>query len=145
MGDDTVCSVCHKRNELQDYKTNSDGWMIQNTRDSETIPWADIRVPVADMIVKRDYIQSIPNGISGVYKLYDNLGNLLYIGKSKNLRHRVKEHTSGKSDLSEHFHKISYVECLFVGDGIQNEILETYLINTLGPIFNKAKVYMHNT
>ncbi|MEC1869691.1 nucleotide excision repair endonuclease [Bacillus paralicheniformis] len=79
--------------------------------------------------------------LSGIYLIFGGDDELLYIGKAKNLRIRLKQHFQGKTntkDLSNHFEKYRYFIC---EDPFEREMYETYLINTMMPKANKSKVY----
>ncbi|MCY8738884.1 nucleotide excision repair endonuclease [Bacillus haynesii] len=79
--------------------------------------------------------------LGGIYFIYGEGGELLYIGKAKNLRNRLKQHFQGKTNTKESsnfFVKYKYLIC---EDPFEREMYETYLINTMKPKENKSKVY----
>lgn len=82
-------------------------------------------------------IQKIPN-LSGVYKFYDKSGNLIYIGKSINLRKRIYSYFTGikigkTKRLVDSIYRYSYE----VHDThLEAKIRECKLIKTLKPHFN---------
>ena len=79
--------------------------------------------------------------IKAVYFFYAD-DQLVYIGRSNNLRNRLTHHFSPNTvdyaDWKCTINKISYVECLTDTD---TEILETYFINEHKPIYNKDKMF----
>lgn len=79
-----------------------------------------------------------PNNI-GAYVLRDENNNTLYVGMSTNLVERLKHHILGKesSDFSD---KISLINVYITENNAYADMLETYLIISENPIYNKAKV-----
>ncbi|MCX6786041.1 MAG: GIY-YIG nuclease family protein [Candidatus Komeilibacteria bacterium] len=83
----------------------------------------------------------------GIYKFFDNQGRLLYIGKAKNLKHRVKSYFT-KSNARRSFsegvspvkiqmvQQINKVEYILVGNENEAMILERNLIKKYQPPFN---------
>jgi hypothetical protein len=102
-----------------------------------------IEVPKASEMIfiagKYDFIE-IPE-VNGIYYLFNNRNDLLYVGKSKNLRKRIKEHVKG-STHTKMFHNLIFgIQFSVIDSELETELLETYLINRLNPRFNKAKRY----
>ncbi|SET44701.1 excinuclease ABC subunit C [Natronincola peptidivorans] len=75
----------------------------------------------------------------GIYQMKDREGNIMYIGKSKALKSRVKSYFSiqGKSEKIErmlfHIHDIDYI---VTDTHLEAQILECTLIKKLKPIYN---------
>ena len=61
-------------------------------------------------------MQNLPTG-PGIYQFYDNSGGILYIGKAKNLRNRVKSYFQKSEDLQE-----TRSEAIFQMVGLANQI-----------------------
>lgn len=97
------------------------------------IPSDDIMVPV-----KNAYLT--PN-VSGIYKFYSSDNELLYIGKSNDIRSRVSSHVSGSTNTEKFYLEFSYLTCIFIDNPLFLDIIETYMINTLKPKYNKSKVF----
>lgn len=79
-----------------------------------------------------------------IYKLYDEKDNLLYIGKTKNIHQRITQHLSEKDSV---LWKAS-IDKIMIADvetEIDLDLYETYLINTLNPKYNSAKLYKGKT
>ncbi len=70
----------------------------------------------------------------GVYILKDGLGHALYVGKSANIRKRVKSHLSGRSSFP--LGTVESVESILTGSELEALILECNLIKRLRPPFN---------
>jgi len=78
----------------------------------------------------------------GVYLLYVK-NELAYVGRSSNLRSRLNDHFNPNDPEYQEWKSlidvIEYYPCESLAD---SDIIETYLINTLHPTFNKEKVYL---
>ena len=90
----------------------------------------------ADLI--RDFVTRLP-GKPGVYRMYDAKGDVIYVGKARNLRNRVSNYTR----LWGHTHRIAAMIQLtanmeFVTTSSEAEalLLEANLIKKLKPRFN---------
>ena len=69
-----------------------------------------------------------------VYQYLDDQGIVLYVGKTVNLQRRIAHH---KRDLwSAIASEIHYIEGISKSDA---DILETFYINLLTPMYNKSK------
>ena len=68
-----------------------------------------------------------------VYKHLNNEEEIIYIGKSKSLLHRQRQHSKN----SEWFDEIDSIEYCVLDSKIEMDIVELYLINTLNPKYNK--------
>jgi len=84
-------------------------------------------------------IHALPEAC-GVYYFHDAKGGLAYVGKSKNIRHRVATHFAGKTDkasrLHRHVHDISYQ---LTGSELAALLLESHEIKRLRPYLNRAQ------
>ncbi len=76
---------------------------------------------------------------SGLYLLYSNEGELLYIGKSINLKSRLIRHFKGGSNVEDYIKEFKKIGCYYIDDELELDLCETYLINTLHPKYNKNK------
>ena len=76
----------------------------------------------------------------GVYYFHDNKGNVLYVGKSINIRKRIAEHFADHTEkakvLQQHVHDISYE---ITGSELVAMLLESHEIKRLLPPVNKAQ------
>lgn len=93
-----------------------------------------------------DRIKNLPS-TSGVYQYYDSQNKLLYIGKAKNLKNRIKSYFKINDDkiypnpASSHriqmmVSQISYINTLLVQNEQDALILENSLIKQLKPKYN---------
>jgi len=84
---------------------------------------------------KLDRIPQLP----GVYKMLDSRGNIIYIGKSKSLKKRVRtyftySHKSSKIErLVSFIHDIDYI---ITDTDLEAKLLECKLIKEIKPLFN---------
>lgn len=67
-----------------------------------------------------------------MYKIYNESGLLLYVGKSNNPHNRITQHSINKKWWNE----VSYVETAEVHGNTEASIYEIYTINTLKPKYN---------
>ena len=86
---------------------------------------------------KKDNFSKIPKK-NGVYLFYDNEGNVLYVGKAKNLRSRISSYklktVTGKTlKLVDKIKNISYIE---VNSEIESLLLEAKLVKKYKPKYN---------
>jgi DNA polymerase-3 subunit epsilon len=79
---------------------------------------------------------------TGVYYFYNAQGKVIYIGKAKNIKRRVRSHFSNnktnkqKQDFLREVHKISYKEC---ATELMAHILESTEIRKLWPAYNRSQ------
>jgi predicted GIY-YIG superfamily endonuclease len=76
---------------------------------------------------------------SGLYLLYSSENELLYIGKSVNLKSRIIKHFKGGSNVEDYADEFKEIECYYIYDELEMDLSETFLINTLRPKYNKNK------
>lgn len=69
--------------------------------------------------------------------MLDDLGICLYVGKTKNLLKRLHQHRQH----SKFYRSVYQIEFYVNSNEYEKEMLETFLINQLKPIYNKAKTY----
>ncbi len=105
-----------------------------------------IDIPKDDIWIPIEKFYYIPPDVGGIYRIYDKSDKLLYIGKSKKIQYRIRQHlrglNSGTEDVKHHFF---IVKCFYVECPMEIDIYETYLINTLKPPLNIDKVYTYES
>jgi len=91
-------------------------------------------------------VEQLP-AIEGVYYFHNKVGKVVYVGKAKNLKKRVKSHFSNnksskqKQDFLREVHHITYKIC---ESELVSALLESIEIKRLWPAFNKSqKHYEH--
>ena len=89
-----------------------------------------------------EHIQSIIKTLPetpGVYRYYDKLNGLLYVGKAKNLKNRVSSYFTKEHDtyrLRMMIKKITDIKTIKVDTEMDALILENNLIKSLAPKYN---------
>lgn len=77
----------------------------------------------------------------GLYFMYDKDGALLYVGKSKNIRGRLKQHFKQfqgmmrEHQLKTRVERVEFLECFH---DLPTTLLELHYIKTMRPYFNRA-------
>lgn len=88
----------------------------------------------------RTVVDGLPE-TPGVYLLFGRDGELLYVGKSKNIRGRVLGHFAGdqkSAKETEMCHQVHAVEARATAGNLGASLLESRLIKELRPIYNRA-------
>ncbi|MBD7937871.1 MULTISPECIES: nucleotide excision repair endonuclease [Cytobacillus] len=87
----------------------------------------------------------IPRDKGGMILFFDKKENLLFVGKARKLRQRVKKHFDDQvSPIKNHREQVSKIACIYVDDPVEREIYETYIINKLKAKYNTEKVFFSN-
>ncbi|PSG88108.1 exonuclease domain-containing protein [Aurantibacter aestuarii] len=85
-----------------------------------------------------DLIRDLPN-ITGVYYLHNANGDIIYVGKSKNIKNRVNQHFTGTSKKAKHLQKqVSSVTFEACGNEMIALLKESDEIKSIKPYFNRA-------
>lgn len=93
-----------------------------------------------DNISRKD-LDRLPED-TGVYYFYDKKGNVIYIGKSTNIRKRVLSHFSGDlkaRKYAEMKNNIDDISFDITGNELLALILESYQIKRFMPVYNNAQ------
>ena len=84
----------------------------------------------------------IPRDKGGIIMLFNADDELMYVGKARKLRPRVKKHFEDTvSPVKNHRHEVHKIAVCTVEDPMDREIYETYAINTLKAKYNIDKVF----
>ena len=101
-------------------------------------PPLHIHISVED-ITLADKLENLPSG-PGVYQHKDSEGKVLYVGKAKNLRSRIRQYfqRSRNNDprLESMISKVADVEVIVTDSEVEALILEANLIKKLKPRYN---------
>ena len=84
----------------------------------------------------------IPRDKGGIILFYNVDGDLLFVGKARKLRPRVKKHFEDTvSPIKLHRDEVHKIAISVVEDPMEREIYETYIINTEQAKYNIDKVF----
>lgn len=87
-------------------------------------------------------LHEIPRDKGGIIQFFNHSGELLFVGKARKLRQRVKKHFEDNvSPLKNHREEVHRIAISIVEDPMEREIYETYLINTQKAKYNVDKVF----
>jgi excinuclease ABC subunit C len=96
--------------------------------------------PNSRIVKLRERVRSMPHE-PGVYRWIDAKGEIIYVGKAKNLKQRLRSYVTPTPRV-EHFRKRALLENMadldvtFTSTEMEALILETHLIRTLKPRYN---------
>ena len=77
----------------------------------------------------------------GIFMFYNEQDELLFVGKARKLRPRIKKHFEDTvSPVKNHRDEITKIEVCVVEDPVDREIYETYIINKFRAKYNVDKV-----
>lgn len=96
----------------------------------------DALINISDKL--RNKLNMLPMN-PGIYKMIDSKGNIIYVGKSKMLRRRVKTYFSSNSKWDKVNRMVSLIDdidFIVTDTHLEARILECSLIKTIKPIFN---------
>jgi DNA polymerase III subunit epsilon len=90
-------------------------------------------------LLHRDVLKQLPD-TPGIYFFYGTEHELLYVGKSKNIRTRVRSHFSGATTRQEEklCAQTARVECIETPGELSALLLESQTIKTHSPLYNRA-------
>ncbi len=106
--------------------------------DSDQTSSADVQPPLKGVERIAAYLKTLPDA-PGVYRMMDGKGDVLYVGKAKNLKKRVAAYASGRPHAERLTRMIQETaEMLFVTTASETEalLLESNLIKRLKPRYN---------
>ncbi|MCY8979526.1 nucleotide excision repair endonuclease [Bacillus halotolerans] len=84
----------------------------------------------------------IPRDKGGIFMFYNIHDELLFVGKARKLRQRIKKHFEDTvSPIKNHRDEVYKIEVCVVEDPMEREIYETYIINTQHSKYNIDKVF----
>lgn len=78
----------------------------------------------------------------GIFMFYNSKGELLFVGKARKLRPRIKKHFEDSvSPIKDNRDEVTKIEVCLIEDAVHREIYETYIINELRAKYNVDKVF----
>lgn len=117
------------------------------------IPAADLTITQRQQVKKENEIEipsiygfidfhQIPRDKGGIFMFYNINDELLFVGKARKLRQRVKKHFEDNvSPIKNHRDEVYTIDVCYVEDPMEREIYETYIINKLESKYNIDKVF----
>lgn len=112
-----------------------------------TIPKPDVTItkqdaPELSHIYGFTDFHLIPRDRGGIFMFYNSKGELLFVGKARKLRPRIKKHFEDSvSPIKEHRNEVASIEVCIIEDAVHREIYETYIINEFKAKYNVDKVF----
>ncbi|WP_433941825.1 nucleotide excision repair endonuclease [Paenibacillus lautus] len=112
-----------------------------------TIPKPDVTItkqdaPELSHIYGFTDFHLIPRDRGGIFMFYSSKGELLFVGKARKLRPRIKKHFEDSvSPIKEHRNEVASIEVCIIEDAVHREIYETYIINEFKAKYNVDKVF----
>ena len=87
-------------------------------------------------------IHKIPRDKGGIILFYNKKDELLFVGKARKLRQRVKKHLEDTvSPIQNHRDEVYRIDVCLVEDPMERDIYETYITNKLQAKYNVDKVF----
>ncbi|MFD2444247.1 nucleotide excision repair endonuclease [Bacillus sp. CGMCC 1.16607] len=86
--------------------------------------------------------REIPRDKGGIFLFFDRNEQLLYVGKARKLRQRIKKSFEDNlSPIRKYRDEVYKITVFVVDNPMDREIYETYIINTLEAKYNIDKVF----
>jgi excinuclease UvrABC nuclease subunit len=111
-----------------------------------TIPTPDVTIakqdaPELSNIYGFTDFHLIPRDKAGIFMFYNDNDELLFVGKARKLRPRIKKHFEDTVSLIKMNREgITKIDVCIIEDPVHREIYETYIINELKSKYNVDKV-----
>ncbi|MBP1993221.1 nucleotide excision repair endonuclease [Paenibacillus eucommiae] len=83
----------------------------------------------------------IPRDMGGIFMFYNDKDELLFVGKARKLRPRIKKHFEDTvSAIKMNRNEVTKIDVCLIEDPVHREIYETYIINEFKAKYNVDKV-----
>lgn len=111
-----------------------------------TIPTPDVTIhkqdsPVLSNIYGFTDFHLISREVGGIFMFYNKKDELLFVGKARKLRPRIKKHFEDTvSPMKMYRDEVTKIEICLVEDPVEREIYETYIVNAHRAKYNVEKV-----
>lgn len=112
-----------------------------------TIPTADVSIlkqqePEGSHIYGFTEFHLIPRDRGGIFMFYNDKNELLFVGKARKLRPRIKKHFEDSvSAIRMNRDEVAKIDVCIVDNPVHREIYETFIINELRSKYNQDKVF----
>ncbi|MBO1580636.1 MULTISPECIES: nucleotide excision repair endonuclease [Bacillus] len=117
------------------------------------IPAVDVSITERKQVIKGDEpritpihgfidFHLFPRDKGGIFMFYNINDELLFVGKARKIRQRIKKHFEDNvSPIKAHRDEVYRIDVCIVEDPTEREIYETYIINELQAKYNVDKVF----
>lgn len=111
-----------------------------------TIPTPDVTItkqdaPELSNIYGFTDFHLITRELGGIFMFYNDKDELLFVGKARKLRPRIKKHFEDTvSPIKNNRNEVTKIEVCIVENPVDREIYETYIINKYKAKYNVDKV-----
>lgn len=104
----------------------------------------DKKVFFNESYISKTELEKIPN-TTGIYFMYNENKELMYIGKTIHLNSRVTDHLAGRTHTSDICHNFNYIKYIEIDNETLLDDYETYFINSYKPKLNVSKVQTYHS
>ncbi|EOU1827893.1 GIY-YIG nuclease family protein [Clostridium perfringens] len=132
------------KDEVQFHLSIANGLSISNSYDESKFSYLDKNFSFQLNFISKDDIKLIPDAM-GIYFMYSENKDLMYIGKSIHLNSRVANHLSGRTHTDDICHNFKYIKYIEIDNEELLDDYETYYINIYKPKLNVSKVYTYRS
>ncbi|WP_174818591.1 GIY-YIG nuclease family protein [Paenibacillus kobensis] len=78
----------------------------------------------------------------GFFMFYNDRNELLFVGKARKLRPRIKKHFEDNvSEMKNHREEVATIEIYINEDAVERDIYETYIVNKYRAKYNVDKAF----
>ncbi|EJQ51251.1 nucleotide excision repair endonuclease [Bacillus hominis] len=117
------------------------------------IPEADVSITERKQVIKGDEplitpingfidFHLFPRDKGGIFMFYNINDELLFVGKARKIRQRIKKHFEDNvSPIKNYRDEVYRIDACIVEDPTEREIYETYIINEYKAKYNVDKVF----
>lgn len=137
--------ISNRHRALGDAKATAilfDKILESNSTIIEDIKNASIAIPKnLPPQLKEDALSKIPTGVTGVYYFYNSSGDVIYVGKSNDIKKRILQHfaTSKTSKTVRMLNDIAHISIENTGSELIALLLESDEIKKIKPIYNTSQ------
>ncbi len=132
------------KDEVKFHLAIENGLSISSSYDESKFFYLNKNLSSQLNFISKDNIEVIPS-TNGIYFMYNNYKDLMYLGKSANLKSRVADHLAGRTHTNDICHNFEYIKYIEVEDEELLDDYETYYINLYKPKLNVSKVYTYKS
>lgn len=84
----------------------------------------------------------LPRDVGGIFMFYNKDNELLFVGKARKIRQRIKKHfEDNSSEMINHRNEVYKISVCIVAEALDRDIYESYAINTLKSKYNIDKAF----